>query len=294
MVAQSLARTKAEDPHARVEWLLMYVRLERVLKLVTLLEKVYPPHLASIDAFSYIRPARFQLGLHYYPMRFEHTLQCLRVNFGAKTYLKYLHCIASKIYPSRLSNSESCGDRSMNASAIMDNVFLSQEVHEKEHPIYSADLEIEHVGSSIHSSASAQIEPVEPTKTHVYIHWRTNTVQQSQQSSDSVNIYNLSQEHISSIVSRKNSLHTSSHENNRCIESEIEVVSMLHEPYDYSESHTLKKIDGFLVTDGKTRPRMTLKDSLSYGEKQRGRAALSQYVATNTKPGVYLWRTTDS
>jgi hypothetical protein len=294
MVAQSLARTKAEDPHARVEWLLKYVRLKQVLNLFSLLENIYPPTITATCVFLSTRPTRFKRDFDDYSFHFGHTFCALRVNFGTKTYFKCLQHIASKIYHSRLAHSVSSGDRKMNSSAIMGAVFfLDQDVQKKEQPIYPVGLEIEDGGSVTHISPSFLNGPIEPTKTNVYIHWSANIVQQPQQSSDSVNIYNLSQEHISNIVSRKNSHHTSSREDNKCAEAEIEVVTMLNEQYDYCESHTLKKIDGFLVTDGKTKPRITLKDSLSHGEKQRGRLALGQYVAAKAKPGVYLWRTTD-
>jgi len=57
-------------------------------------------------------------------------------------------------------------------------------------------------------------------------------------------------------------------------------------------SNTLDNIDGFLVTDGRS-ARLTLRASLNFRERARGKEHLLHLMQENPDEGVYMWRVGD-
>jgi hypothetical protein len=282
MVAHSLTRTKAVDPHGRVERLLMYVRLKRVLKLLSLLEKQYLSGPNANCASLYMHLPYARVDSQHRSFRFERKLRWMYLVFGAKIHFKNIRDIAGLVYRVHFINNLLAGDRRMNASTNVGDVIFSE--------VYVA----ENLSGQYSERSSIGIQTAS-IKAEFLKHCRVTSSEPPQSPCPAVNTNrdDTLQERVSDVSSIINNRTISSFEGLVLAEAGTEGGPMLSEPYDYCESHTLKKIDGFLVTDGRTKPRITLKDSLSSGEKQRGRAALRHYLVTNAKPGVYLWRATD-
>ncbi len=280
MVAQTLARAQVAEPHARIERLLMYVRLHRVRNIWYLWEKVY------LTRPYFLYKHAFQDGT------------CTSIKSAATTVYKVFAMVGWRsrpflqTYPSSLyallyiSSKGYQFNNKLHPYSRYTKIFSGARIYLK--PLQTAlTKENPSDAPSITStySSNSHISVSCPSSRGIF---RT-----SQHVLDTTHINNTSSCWAAGEASTYRSSQKSTGKDTVLAENGIEVNSMLAEPYDYYESHTLKKIDGFLVTDGKTRPRITLKDSLSHREKQRGRAVLCQHLVLNAKPGVYLWRTTD-